>query len=227
MIALERPGASGDAGMLSDRVELQNIKPRFPMPDLSGRLQVHEGLGLRARGGHRSARIGWDDVLDDEFDLSGDATGWGLNLSSNLKFGENDTLRLQYLFGEGIQNYMNDSPVDVGIVTNPSNPVTPVLGKPIPINAFVAFLDHKWNEEFSSAVGYSSQNNDNTDGQAPNAFKAGYYALGNLLYYPVPNVMFGGELQWGRRENFSDGFESDGLKVQFSFKYNFSWKLGG
>ena len=39
--------------------------------------------------------------------------------------------------------------------------------------------------------------------------------------------MMGGELQWGRRTNFSDGFESDGFKVQFSFKYNFSYKLGG
>ena len=39
--------------------------------------------------------------------------------------------------------------------------------------------------------------------------------------------MVGGELQWGRRENFSDGFQSDGFKIQFSFKYNFSWKHGG
>jgi hypothetical protein len=37
----------------------------------------------------------------------------------------------------------------------------------------------------------------------------------------------GGELQWGRRENNDDGFTSDGFKVQFSFKYNFSYKLGG
>ena len=50
---------------------------------------------------------------------------------------------------------------------------------------------------------------------------------GNLLYYPVPGVMVGGELQWGRRVNFSDGFEADGVKAQFAFKYNFSWKLGG
>ena len=68
---------------------------------------------------------------------------------------------------------------------------------------------------------------DNSDGQAPDAYRMGQYALGNLLYYPAPNVMMGGELQWGRRENFSDGFSSDGFKVQFSFKYNFSWKLGG
>ena len=36
-----------------------------------------------------------------------------------------------------------------------------------------------------------------------------------------------GELQWGRREHFSDGFRSDRFKVQFSFKYNLSYKLGG
>src|SRR5262245_21795111 len=34
MVALERPGASGDAGRVADRVELQNITPRFPLPDL-------------------------------------------------------------------------------------------------------------------------------------------------------------------------------------------------
>jgi hypothetical protein len=37
----------------------------------------------------------------------------------------------------------------------------------------------------------------------------------------------GGALQRGRRTNFSDGFSSDGLKLQFSFKYNFSSTFGG
>ena len=105
--------------------------------------------------------------------------------------------------------------------------MTPILGEPIPIVAYSMFLDHTWSENFTSAIGYSFQDNDNTEAQAPNAFKTGKYALGNLLYTPVPNVMMGGELQWGRRENFSDGFQSDGLKIQFSFKYNFSWKIGG
>ena len=68
---------------------------------------------------------------------------------------------------------------------------------------------------------------DNTDGQAPDAYRRGHYIVGNFLYYPAPNVMIGGELQWGRRENFSDGFHSDGLKLQFSFKYNFSQRFGG
>jgi len=225
IVAAERPGASGDSGVYADRVELQNIRPRFPLPDLSGAYKYTEDWGyVRAAGMLRS--IKWDDILADQFDLSGDATGWGINLSSNLKFGS-DVVRLQFVFGEGIQNYMNDSPVDIGIANNPGNAVTPIVGEPIPLKGLVAFLDHTWSERFSSTVGYSWQDNDNTDAQAPDAFRTGHYALGNLLYTPVPNVMFGAEFQWGRRENFSDGFSSDGIKLQFSFKYNFSHKLGG
>jgi hypothetical protein len=225
-IALERPGASGDAGVFADRIELQNIKPRFPLPDVSASYKASRKWGyVRAAGMLRL--IKYDDVLADQFDLSGSATGWGINLSSNLNAGKNDVVRAQFVFGEGIQNYMNDSPVDVGVVRQPNNALTPVTGETIPITGLVLFLDHTWNKRFSSTVGYSRQDNDNTADQAPGAFRVGQYALGNLLYYPVPNVMVGGELQWGRRENFSDGFHSDGLKLQFSFKYNFSYKLGG
>ena len=225
-IAVERPGASGDAGVFADRIELQNIKPRFPLPDVSASYKASRKWGyVRAAGMLRL--IKYDDVLADQFDLSGSATGWGINLSSNLNAGKNDVVRAQFVFGEGIQNYMNDSPVDVGVVRQPNNALTPVKGETIPITGLVLFLDHTWNKQFSSAVGYSRQDNDNTADQAPGAFRVGQYALGNLLYYPVPNVMVGGELQWGRRENFSDGFHSDGLKLQFSFKYNFSYKLGG
>jgi hypothetical protein len=225
-LALERPGASGDGGLYADRVELQNINARFPVPDFSGAYKLTQSWGyVRAAGILRV--IKWDDVLDDQFDLSGSATGWGLNFSSNVKAGASDTIRLQLAFGEGIQNYMNDAPVDIGIVNQFQNPVTPITGEPLPIVGIVAFLDHTWNERFTTSVGYSRTDIDNTEGQAPNAYKTGQYALGNVLYTPVPNVMVGGEFQWGRRENFSDGFHSDGLKLQFSFKYNFSYKVGG
>jgi hypothetical protein len=225
ILALERPGASGDQGVYADRIELQNIRARFPLPDFSGAYKRTTPWGyVRAAGMLRL--IKWDDVLDDAFELSGDATGWGINLSSNLRAGASDTIRLQFVFGEGIQNYMNDAPVDIGIVNNLSDPVTPILGEALPIIGVVAFLDHTWSERFTSSVGYSLTDIDNTEGQASDAYRTGHYVLGNLLYLPVPNVLVGGELQWGRRENV-DGFSSDGLKLQFSFKYNFSWRLGG
>jgi DcaP outer membrane protein len=226
MVALERPGASGDQGIYADRIELQNIKARFPLPDFTGAFKYSQKWGY-VRVGGALRYIKWDDVLQDQFELSGSTTGWGLNFTSNLNLSKNDVLRLQYAYGRGIENYMQDSPVDIGIQNNLSNPVTPILGKPLPIWGVVFFLDHNWNSQWTSTVGYSRQSISNSDGQAPDAFHAGDYALGNLLYSPVKNMMVGGEFQWGRRTNFSDGFHSDGIKIQFSFKYNFSYRLGG
>ena len=65
----------------------------------------------------------------------------------------------------------------------------------------------------------------NSEGQTPDDFRRGHYASGNLLFYPVDNVMVGAELIWGRRENFLDGFKSDDVHLQFSFKYNFKKEI--
>ena len=64
-------------------------------------------------------------------------------------------------------------------------------------------------------------------GRRPTPSSTGHYALANILFYPVKNVMMGPELQWGERENFSDGFTSDDFRIQFSAKYNFSHMWGG
>ena len=125
--------------------------------------------------------------------------------------------------GEGIENYMNDAPVDVAV---DDSSATTLTGKALPVTGYVAFYDLNWNERWSSTVGYSRVDIDNTNLQHPNAFKSGQYALGNLMYYPVKNVMIGGEVQWGQREN-KDGFTSDDLRFQFSAKYNFSMTFGG
>src|SRR5262245_21102562 len=44
-IALERPGASGDAGVFASRIELQDIFARFPLPDLTGHYRATRGWG--------------------------------------------------------------------------------------------------------------------------------------------------------------------------------------
>ena len=225
MMAVERPGASGDEGIYADRIELQNIRPRFPAPDFTAAYKYTAAWG-HVRAGGLVRLIRWDDVLDDQFELSGKATGWGINLSSNVKAGPKDLIRVAVVLGEGIQNYMNDSPVDIGIANDFSNPVTPVVGEPLPVVGLSAFIEHTWSDRFSSTFGYSRQDNDNTEAQAPSAFRDGQYALANLQYTPVPSFMAGGEVQWGRRHNFSDGFHSDGFKLQFSFKFNFAWKPG-
>lgn len=225
-VSLENPGASGDAGVVADRVELQSIRPRFPMPDIAANFKWAGDKGyIRTSGMIR--KISYDDTLDDQFDLSGSVTGWGWTLSSNLNLGSKDVLRLMYVVGEGIQNYFNDAPVDVAVKSNPGNPRTPIVGEALPVTGLTFYLDHNWSTRYSTAVGYSRVDVDNSNGQAPDAYKSGQYASFNLLATPAPNVMIGGELQWFDRENKSDGFSSDDVKLQVSFKYSFSWKLGG
>jgi hypothetical protein len=63
--------------------------------------------------------------------------------------------------------------------------------------------------------------------QTPSEFHKGQYSLFNLLYYPAKNVMMGSEFQWGRRNNFKDGFSFDDYRIQFGFRYNFDYKFGG
>jgi hypothetical protein len=225
-IALERPGASADQGDYAGHIALEGVKGRFPLPDLSAHFRKAGDWGhVQLAGIVR--KIKWDDLNNDQFDLAGDATGWGFNLSSNLKLAKKHVARLSVVYGEGIQNYMNDAPVDVGIQNNFSNARTPVVGKALPILGVVAFLDLNWNAKWTSTVGYSMVDIDNSDAQTDDAFKKGQYALANILYYPTPNVFLGPEIQWGKRENFRDGFTSDDFRVQFSAKYNFKLSLGG
>ena len=222
-VALERPGASGDQGVYADRIELKGIRPKLAWPDLAGNVRFDRDWGhIQFAGLVRSIR--WVDTNDDQFDFGGSAVGWGTSVSSHLNFHKNDVGRVQFTYGEGIENYMNDAPVDIGVRNNlaAGDPRKPIKGVALPVFGMSAFLDHTWNKRFTTAVGYSMLNISNSDAQAPSAFHQGHYGLANLLYNPTERVMVGGEFQWGRRVNFSDGFSVNDYRTQFSFKYNFS-----
>ena len=189
-IALERPGASADQGVYSNRIELQNVRPRFNFPDLSGQARLSRDWGyLQLAGIVR--KIGWVDTSANILNLGGHAVGWGVNASSNLKLGSKDVAKLQVVNGQGIENYMDDAPVDIGI-KNTGNPATPIKGVALPVLGVVSFLDHNWSQRFTSSVGYSMVNIENSNAQNPSDFHQGHYALANLLYHPIPKVMIGG-----------------------------------
>jgi len=224
MMSLEKPGGSGDGGRFADRVELEGVSSDFELPDLSAHYRYSQDWGhVQVAGILR--QIKWNDLNEDAYDLGGSDTGWGINLSGNYKIGPH-VLRGSVVYGEGIQNYMNDATVDIGVVENFSDPVRPIYGEAIPMWGIVAFLDLNWSEQWTSSIGYSLLDNDPTDGQSPGSFKKGQYALANILYHPTPSVFYGVELQWGQRNNFSDGFSSSDTRIQFSAKYSFSKSFG-
>jgi len=224
-IALENPGASADQGEYGDRVELDDVVAHFPVPDLTAQYRRATSWGYVQLGGVLRY-IEWEDQGTDAFDFSGDATGWGLALSSNIRI-KKDVIRLQGVYGEGMQNYMNDAPVDIGIKENFSNPVSPLLGVALPMWSVVAFYDRTWSDKWTSSFGGSYLDIDNSDGQSADAFHSGAYAAANLIYYPAPNVLVGLEYTWGQRQNNSDGWTYDDNRVALSFKYSFKQTFGG
>ena len=221
--AIERPGASNDQGIYKDRIELTNVKSRFPLPDFSAEYRSGHNWGYIELAG-MLRYIKWEDQNNfPVINLSGSAVGWGLNLSSNVKLNKSSVLKSAFIYGAGVENYMNDGPVDISIKNQFGNSRAPIKGVALPLFGLTAFLDHDWNDKFSSTIGYSMVKVNNTDAQSANSLKKGSYALTNLLYKPVENVLTGVELQWIERKNYIDnGFDSHSIKIQFSFKYSFS-----
>ena len=106
------------------------------------------------------------------------------------------------------------------------NPAAPIKGVALPVLGVVAFVDHTWSPRFSSSAGYSLVNIENANGDLPQAFHQGHYAVGNLLFYPVKQVMVGTEFQFGRRVNFADGFNTNDYRLQFSVRYDWAKAFG-
>jgi len=226
MIALERPGASADLTRVQDLYILQGVKFRFPAPDVSARVR-YGGKRTYIQFAGIGRYIAWDDNAPTPLtNLTGHTWGWGAHVSSNIGIGAEDTIKLSIQYGEGVENYMNDAPVDVApaLTTNIHRPIT---GDPLPDFAIVAFYDRYWSKKWSTSVGYSMLNIQNNPLQVAASFRRGQYGLVNLLYYPVEDVMAGGEFIWGRRANFTDGWVYDDYRIQFSFRYKFSFKFGG
>jgi len=221
--ALERPGASADEGIYQDRIELNDVSGNFPFPDFSGEYRHAFGFGYVELAGILRY-IGWKDkqVIDTAFDLTGHAIGWGLSLSSTIHFAQGFKGMFQFIYGEGIENYMNDAPQDIAIKNNFTDPVKPVLGVPLPIMGISAYFDLAWSEKLNSTFGYSQVKITNSDGQTGSAFKLGHFATANLIYTIADKVSMGGEVQYCTRENNSDGWKTEMLRVQFAMRYGFS-----
>jgi hypothetical protein len=236
-IALERPGATGDKGEYGEgfvyAFVLDDVAFRFAVPDLSAEYRYTGNWGyLELAGIVRSIR--WEDTNEDAFDIHGSTTGWGLSLSTKLRLKNSVNFRGALTYGAGIQNYMNDAAADVGTKRQYNNTLTPVGGEAIPLLGVVSYLDITWSSKLSTAFGYSVMNNKTTNAQLSTAYKTGQYASINLLYTPMQNLLFGPELQWGKRHNNNfagdpvfnlpavNGNTGTDVKIQFSVRYAFN-----
>ena len=217
-IAVERPSNDIDSGRIREfDPELSDaIQNDEKIPDFTAHYRRSGDWGhVQLAGIIRS--IGFDTRGSVNNEPKDSKVGWGTNLTSVLKVTESDTLKLGGVVGQGIASYMNDGGTDLAPEFSGGRGSTEALM----LFGVSAFLDHSWSKTFTSSVGYSRTQVDNTNLQTADAFFAGDYAAINLLYSPSSQIMFGGELLYGSRED-NDGSRGDDLRTQISVKYAFS-----
>jgi hypothetical protein len=222
-IGIEEPSNDVDTGQIREfDPELgADIQSDEKIPNLAAHWRTKGDWGhVQVAGILRD--LGYDTKGTPNNEPKGDELGWGVNLSGTINTWGRDKILLQYVYGHGIASYMNDGGMDLAPEgrlpsgTDPGN----ADAKAVPLTGIVAYYDHYWNDEFSSSIGYSTTFVDNTNLQTDDTFESAQYTSVNLLYYPVKNVMVGGELLWGDLE-YKDGQSEDDTRVQFSVKY--SW----
>jgi len=236
-IAVENPGNDIDSGQFREVADFPGARGDQQYPDLTAQYRLNSGFGhvqaagiLRWIGAEVLCDTGQTDPDAIDFCPNGNAEviyddddlGWGINLTTVINVLEKDAIRAGIVYGEGIASYMNDGGMDAGPDRAVGDPGVKV--EAVQLTGVSLYYDHWWNDRFSSAIGYSYDEVDNTAGQTPDTFKKGQYASVNLLYFPVENVLIGGELLWGEREDL-DGADNDDTRVQFSVKYNFGATL--
>jgi outer membrane DcaP-like protein len=224
IFALERPGGTADGGDYANSIALQNVKPVFKLPNITAHYRKIWKWGHVQLAGIAKS-IKWKDLDTSMYDLSGSAFGWGGNLSTVINLSNKIKLKMQGEYGRGIENYIADVTPDIGLKSQPGNVAQPFQGTALPVWGFLGFVEIKWTATLESSLGYSMLKIDNSDLQSANAFKKGQYGLINLRYQPLSNLTMAIEYQYGRRDNFSDGFHSNGNKIQLSFEYLFSNRL--
>ncbi len=226
-VALEDPSSDVDAGDVReiDPDLADALQPKDSLPDFSARWRGEHNWGhYQVAGLLRKLEV---ETASDG--LGGnpnntpkeDTLGWGLNLTSVLNVGRfasglgRDQLKLGLIFGEGIASYFNDGGTAIGLKIGGLEPVESL--------GLVAYYDHYWDAHWSTSIGWSMHQQDNTELQSSDAYERGQIAQANLLY-SYENFLTGIEAIWMQREN-NNGEDNDDFRIQYSLKYSFSRKL--
>lgn len=223
--SLELPGNDVDPGLIRilDPALGANLTSTQKYPDLllAGR---YSGDWGHVRLGGVVRRVGFETAGSPGGEPNGGEMGWGLNLTGVFNLGENSVFRAGGVYGEGIASYFNDGGTDLAPELDTASLL--VEAQPAEIYGVMAYFEQSWNDQWSSAIGVSRTNLNNTNLQAGDAFHRGDYASVNLLYKPSDALLIGGELLYGSRED-NNGNEGEDVRVQFSLRYSYGVTIMG
>src|SRR5262249_28614404 len=120
-VALEKPGNDIDPGGIRTLEPLLGFTFQGDQeaPDLTAHWR-YEGSWGHGQGAGILRSVGYEAVGTAGNEPKGTETGWGFNITSNIKVLQKDVIHLGIVTGEGIASYMNDGGVDLGPNINPT-----------------------------------------------------------------------------------------------------------
>ena len=166
----------------------------------------------------------------DTLALTNSTTGWGITTSgqkSLSKWGEDDFIQWQIIYGKGVGRYINDL-ATVGGGDAVFDPQGKLHALPV-LAGFLSYRHHwgskpwfmeDWPGIMRSNFIFSWIDVNNFDFQDDKDYAQTWRVSANLLYFPTQNLRFGGELLWGERKN-KDGTSGTASQIQFSARYIF------
>ena len=147
--------------------------------------------------------------------------GWGAMLTSNIKVHRSICAFGQIVYGEGIENYIQDiTGKGYDLVPNPNYSgelqTLPTMGWMVGIKANIT---KRW--QMNGAYSQVQIWNDNSYfAQAPDTYKLSKYIVANLLYNITPSLNVGAEYLYGTRKNANNAMANANcaqMMIQLSF----------
>ena len=159
-------------------------------------------------------QVGYQNTLTPDGNPSGHKTGYGLNLTGTLQRAWQGSSNAGiWPGGEAIASYMNDGGVDLA-------PGQGLRAETVPSLGWLAYYNHWWSDQWSSTIGFSQHQQNNTDGQTRHGLPARQLWQPEPAVLPGKNVLTGLEFVWGELEQKSGASATD-YRLQFSTKVTF------
>lgn len=152
---------------------------------------------------------------DNGTDIDSTETSYGISVTSKIKVGAKNDVRIAFNTGAGLGRYLALNAANGGVI-NAQGEI-----EAIDSTGFSVAYHHVWNKQFRSNLIYAAFSADNDTALTGQSVTADTQSMrANLVYQPTAKITIGGEYAFAKRE-LESGADGDMNRLQFSMKYAF------